>query len=135
MTREPLPHRRASWTLKVRIGVPAQTFFLSCGEYPDGRPGEIWLEASKEGTFTRGIIGSLARMASLALQNGVPVAEVVLALRGLNFSPHGPVEGSAAVTHCSSLADFVAQEIAAVYLTPVPPVVEKGAGVSEGAGF
>ena len=52
MTRSKLPDRRAMWTQKAIIG--GQTFYLSVGEYENGRVGEIWLTVSKQGTFTRG---------------------------------------------------------------------------------
>ena len=123
-TRQRLPNRRRSWTQKVRIADAngaAQTFYLTCGEYPDGRLGEIWIEAHKEGTLTRGVFGALARMASISLQCGANVAEVVNAMRHLDFPPNGTVEGSPAVARCSSIPDWIAQELAAAYLSPTTP--------------
>jgi len=125
MTRERLPDRRSSWTQKVRI--EGQTFYLCCGEYEDGRLGEIFLEAHKEGTFARGVLSALARMTSIALQSGVSVLEVVGALRHLNFPPRGAVAGSEVVMQCTSLTDWIAQELEAIYLprdgsgSPVQP--------------
>lgn len=121
MTRTKLPDRRALWTQKVIIG--GQTFYLSVGEYENRRVGEIWLTVSKHGTFTRGIADTLARLTSIALQNDTPIAEVVNALRNLNFPPNGQViaEGSP-VTQCTSVPDWIAQELAAVYLANEPEV-------------
>lgn len=120
--REPLPTRRRSWTRHVRVHDDAegaaQSFYLSVGEYPDGRPGEIWVDAAKEGTFLRGVLSALARMASISLQCGCPVAEVVRSLRGLDFPPRGRVVGSDAVSDCTSVADWIAQEIEAAYSKP-----------------
>lgn len=131
MPRERLPDRREGWKQKVKIGDAGgvlQTFYLGTGHYADGRLGEIWLDAHKEGTFARGILSALARMTSLALQYKVPVEEVVHTLRWMNFPPKGPVVGEAtAVKDCSSVVDWIAQEIAAAYLTkpagppPTPP--------------
>lgn len=117
MTRERLPDRRRCWTQKVRILDPlgGQTFYLTCGEYPDGRLGEIFLEAHKEGTFARGVLQALARTVSIALQSQAPVGEIVNALRHLNFPPKGDVAGSATVTKCSSVTDWIAQELEAAY--------------------
>jgi ribonucleoside-diphosphate reductase alpha chain len=115
-TRECLPTRRSSWTQKARIG--GHTFYLSCGEFADGRPGELWIEAAKAGTFSRGVLGALARVASVALQCGTPLAELVKALEGLRFPPDGPVEGSPAAREAASVADWVAVELRAAYLTP-----------------
>lgn len=116
--RERLPDRRRSWTQKVKIpdanGVPT-TLYLTFGEYPDGRLGEVWIDAAREGTFLRGVLGALARMVSFALQLGVPPAEVVATLRGLSFPPCGRVTGSPAVAACASVPDWVASEIEAAY--------------------
>lgn len=120
MTRERLPDRRTSWTQKVHIGDGnngnvKQTFYVTFGEYPDGRLGEVFIEAHKEGTFTRGIISGAARLTSIALQCGAKVEDVVHSLRYLNFPPNGPVEGSPVVKQCTSVLDWIAQEIVAAY--------------------
>ena len=125
--RESLPDRRRSWTQTVRIG--GQRVYLCVGEYDDGRPGEIFVDVSKTGTFLRGVMGTLARMASMALQCGAGVETIVHSLRGLDYPPHGPVEGSDAVTECLSVTDWIAAELAARYMVaPTEPVPEKVAG-------
>ncbi len=90
--RTKLPDRRNSWTQTVKI--ENQRFYLTCGEREDESLGEIWLEAHKMGTFSRGVLGALARMISVALQCGASVSEIVNALKGLNFPPQGYVSGS-----------------------------------------
>lgn len=123
MPRERLPHRRRSVTQKVKIadvnGVP-QTFYLSCGYYDDGRLGEIFLEAHKEGTFARGVLSTLARVVSIALQCGAEPAALAGAMRHMNFPPSGPVEGTPTTEHCTSVADWIAQELVALqtFLSP-----------------
>lgn len=139
--RETLPDRRRSWTQKAKIpdfaGKP-QTFYLTCGEYADGRLGEVWVEAQKENTFTRGVLGAMARSASAALQNGTPVSEIVKMFRSLSFPPSGPVTAPGSdVRMCTSVADWVAQEIENVYVTGVsarPVTGRRGNGHGGGAG-
>lgn len=115
MTRTPLPERRAHWTQKVHI--EGQGFYLCVGEYPDGRPGEIWLEAHKLGTFARGILDALARMTSVALQCEAPLVEVIKALKGMNFPPNETIQSeNSSVTSVTSIADWIAQELEFVYL-------------------
>lgn len=121
MSREKLPARRKSWIQKVSI--EGQTFYLSCGMYEDGRLGEVFIDAHKEGTFSRGVLSALARMISVALQCGSSPAEVSKALKHLNFPPDGDVKGSVNVVHCTSVADWIAQEIEAAF----PPMREAGA--------
>jgi ribonucleoside-diphosphate reductase alpha chain len=114
MSREKLPYRRLSWTQKVKID--GQTFYLTVGEFPDGRPGEVWLEASKCGTFTRGALDSLARTVSLLLQAGTPIEDITKSLSLLNFPPNGEVYGNGSnANKVTSVSDWVAQELSAVY--------------------
>lgn len=114
--RETLPDRRHSWTQKVRID--GQTVHMGVGEYPDGRPGEIFIDVAKQGTFLRGVMSALARTISIALQCGADVGVIVHALRGLEYPPSGRVEGSRAVDSCSSVTDWVASELRAAYIDP-----------------
>jgi hypothetical protein len=133
--RRKLLPRRHSWTQKLKLrdaqglGV---TFYVSFGEDEAGRLAEVWIEAAKEGTFTRGILGALGRVASVALQCGTPPQEVVKALRGLNFPPNGRVqvagEGGddaprSPVGTCTSVVDWIAQEIECTYLGSKVPEV------------
>ena len=117
LMREPLPDRRYSWSQKVRIG--GQTVYLSVGEYADGRPGELFVDISKQGTFLRGVMGALARTCSIALQCGADVAVIIHALRGASYPPEGMVEGSEAVQMASSVTDWIARELAAHYAIPI----------------
>lgn len=128
LMREPLPDRRHNWTQRVRID--GQSIYLCVGEYADGRPGEIFVDVSREGTFLRGVMGSLARMVSIALQCGAGVDVIIHALRGLDYPPAGAVEGSDTVTECYSVTDWIAQELEARYMRPEPePVaIERVAG-------
>ena len=116
MPRERLPDRRKSTTQKVHVVDPdagPTTFYATFGEYPDGRLGEVFLDCHKEGTFSRGVMSALARVISIALQVGAEPGDIVKALRHLNFPPRGEVQGSAAVLKCTSVVDWLAQEIEA----------------------
>lgn len=109
-----LEARRASWTQKVRID--GQVFYLGFGEYPDGRLGEIFITAAKEGTLVRGLLDGVARMASIALQCGASVEDVVESLVVHNFPPEGVVASDmSAVKTCTSILSWVAQEIQNAY--------------------
>lgn len=114
-TRIKPPTRRKNRTQKVKL--EGQTFYACFGEYENGTLAEVFLDASKQGTFVRGIMDALARVLSVSLQCGTPVAELVGALRTLNFPPQGFVQGSS-VGEASSVVDWLAQEIEATYPTP-----------------
>lgn len=118
MNRVKLPDRRRSWRQKIKM--EGQTFYLTVGEHESGQPGEVFIDAAKQGTFTRGVLDALARMTSMALQCGAPLAEVCRALRGLNFPPQGRVESDPPtfIAGVSSVADWIARELEAAYLKP-----------------
>ncbi len=113
-----LPSRRKSWTQRVTIG--GQTCYLNVGEYADGKPGEIFLDVSKQGTFTNGVLDVLARAVSIGLQCGADLEFVIKALQHTNYPPNGDVYGSDNVKFCTSVTDWVAQEIIAYYNIIVP---------------
>lgn len=115
--RVPLPDRRASWRQKARIG--GQTVYLTVGEYPDGRPGEVFIDVAKTGTLLRGALDSLSRVVSNSLQCGAPLEEIVDSLRGVNYPPNGPVIGEGTnVKTALSIPDWVGAELAQMYLQP-----------------
>ncbi len=120
MSREPLPFRRKSWTIKGKID--GHTFHLGFGEYPDGTLGEIWIDASKAGSFARGVAGTVAKNVSMSLQCRADLSEVVSSLKDMNYPPNGEVirgdSGQLPSYKASSLADWIAFEIAEAYLNP-----------------
>ena len=47
--------------------------FVTVGEYEDGRPGEIFMRVSKQGSTLAGIMDAFAISVSHGLQYGVPL--------------------------------------------------------------
>jgi ribonucleoside-diphosphate reductase alpha chain len=115
--REYLPWRREhGWTQKIKIGQDRQSVFLRVSEYPDGRPGEVFLEIAGEGSTLRALANCLAISISVGLQRGVPVSEYVDQLVGLKFEPAGYVEGHDRIRFASSIADYIGRELGISYL-------------------
>ena len=116
--REKLPHRRKAITQKATItghdGVG--TFYITFGEFSDGRLAEVFINAYKVGTFSQGVLDALARTISIAIQFGTPPEAIVKALRNLNFPPRGLVTGSEKVEWAHSVVDWIAQEIEQWYV-------------------
>jgi ribonucleotide reductase alpha subunit len=139
--REYLPWRReAGWTQKIKIGQDRQSVFLRVSEYPDGRPGEVFLEIAGEGSTLRALANCLAISISVGLQRGVPVAEYVDQLVGLKFEPAGYVEGHSRIRFASSIADYIGRELGISYAgrddlanapAPIAEAVERIAEHSE----
>lgn len=120
MPRKQIPQRRRTWRQKVYIldsdSGRRHTFFIDFGEYDDGGLGELFIVANKSGTFVRGVLDTLARSISLALQSGTSPKEVAKSMIGQHYPPFGKVEAEGSVvTECLSISDYLGQEINASY--------------------
>ena len=74
MTRRTLPQRRASETSDLRFW--SQNFTVTAGFYPDGAPGEVFVDARKTGGDVEAIARDAAVVLSLALQHGTPIETI-----------------------------------------------------------
>ena len=106
MTRERLPDRRAALIVGFTHLTPAgQAFDFTAhvGFFPDGRPGEVFVDGAKLTTQIDIEAHDAAIILSFALQNGAQLNEIGQALlRGENGEPHGMA---------GSLIDAIAREI------------------------
>ena len=68
--RERLPRRRKSSTFAFRVADCEG--YVTVGEYEDGRPGEVFMKVSKQGSTLAGIMDAFSISVSLGLQHGVP---------------------------------------------------------------
>ncbi len=104
--REPLPETRSSRTHKFAIG--AHEGYLTVGLFADGRPGEIFIKMSKEGSTLSGLIQGFCRAFSLCLQHGLTVEQAVERFRGMRFEPMGSTSNPE-IPECASILDYVAR--------------------------
>ena len=86
------------------------------GEYEDGRPGEIFMNISKQGSTLAGIMDALAISVSHGLQYGVPLRSYVKAFINMSFAPSGMTDDDEIKT-VSSLVDYIFRRLAKEYLT------------------
>ena len=114
--RKKLPYRRKCITQRLKIN--GQTVHFSVGLYPDGSPGELFIDMHKNGTAVRAWCGSTAKLISLMLQYGVPLSELVEALVGecTEREPIVPVEGHPMIQEASGVLDAVMRAMALDYL-------------------
>ena len=128
--REFPPERRKSWSKSAIIGGHEVTFGV--GLYEDGRPCELFIDMQKEGSTTRGMTNTLARMVSLSLQHGASIEMVCHALRGIDYPPAGAVlpinpDGpEPCVAECYSVTHWIACELEACYLQESTALVQRG---------
>ena len=126
--RERLPRTRASRTFEFRVADCKG--FVTVGEYVDGRPGELFIRVSKQGSTLAGIMDAFAISVSHGLQYGVPLRAFVEALVGMRFEPAG-ITDDPEVRIANSLVDYLFRRLALEYL-PYDERVELGIlGTSE----
>jgi ribonucleoside-diphosphate reductase alpha chain len=103
--REILPVTRASLTHK--FAVTGFEGYLTVGLFEDGRPGEIFIKMSKEGSTLSGLIQGFCRCFSICLQYGLPVEEAVRRFKGMRFEPSG-VTSNPDIPYATSILDYIA---------------------------
>ncbi len=86
-TRTPLTDTHQSLTHKFEIA--GHKGYLTVGLYPDGRPGEIFIQMSKEGSTIGGLMDTVATLTSISLQYGVPLEQLVNKFAYQRFEPSG----------------------------------------------
>ncbi len=112
--REKLPRSRSSRTFEFRVADCKG--FVTVGEYSDGRPGEIYIRISKQGSTLAGIMDAFAISVSHGLQYGVPLSAFVHAFVGMRFEPAG-ITDDPEVRIANSLIDYLFRRLAVDYLS------------------
>jgi ribonucleoside-diphosphate reductase alpha chain len=90
--------------------------FVTVGEYEDGRPGELFIRVSKQGSTLAGIMDAFAISVSHGLQYGVPLKAFVHAFVGMRFEPAG-ITDDPEVRLANSLIDYLFRRLALDYLS------------------
>jgi ribonucleoside-diphosphate reductase alpha chain len=106
MQREKLPVERDSVTHKFSVG--GHEGYITVGMYPDGRPGEIFIKMSKEGSTLSGVMDGLALTLSIGLQYGVPLKVLVDKLVNTRFEPSG-ITPNPNIRFATSVLDYIAR--------------------------
>ena len=113
-TREKIPRNRNSRTFEFRVADCKG--FVTVGEFADGRPGEIFLRISKQGSTLAGIMDAFALSVSYGLQYGVPLRVYVETLTNTRFEPAGMTDDPD-LRIASSILDYIFRRLAVDYLS------------------
>ena len=105
-TRQSLPNTRSSITHKFNVA--GHEGYLTVGLHPDGKPGELFIKMSKEGSTMSGMVQAFCRAFSLALQFGLTLEEAVKRFKGMRFEPMGPTSNPE-IPEALSIVDYVAR--------------------------
>src|SRR5262245_40552568 len=112
--REKLPRNRTSKTFEFRVADCKG--FVTIGEYEDGRPGEIFLRVSKQGSTLAGIMDAFSISVSYGLQYGVPLRHYIEAFTNTRFEPAG-ITDDADLRIATSILDYIFRRLAVNYLS------------------
>jgi ribonucleoside-diphosphate reductase alpha chain len=112
--REKLPRNRRARTFEFRVADCKG--FATIGEYDDGRPGEVFLTVSKQGSTLAGIMDAFAKSISYGLQYGVPLRAFVEAFTNMRFEPAGMTDDPE-IRFASSVMDYLFRKLAMEYMT------------------
>jgi ribonucleoside-diphosphate reductase alpha chain len=111
--RERMPRRRVSTTFAFRVADCEG--YVTVGEYENGKPGEVFIKVSKQGSTLAGIMDAFSISISLGLQHGVPLATYVRKYVNMKFEPSGMTD-DADLRIATSLVDYIFRRLALDYL-------------------
>ncbi len=112
--RKKLPDERRSITHKFSIS--GHEGYVTVGLYDDGKPGEIFIVMSKEGSTISGLMDSFATAISLTLQYGVPLEALVDKFTHMRFEPSGFTKNPE-IPMAKSLVDYIFKWLGSKFLS------------------
>jgi ribonucleoside-diphosphate reductase alpha chain len=111
--RRKLPDERRSITHKFNVA--GHEGYVTVGLFEDGKPGEIFLRMSKEGSTISGLMDSFATAISLTLQYGVPLEALVNKFTHMRFEPAGFTKNPE-IPIAKSLVDYIFKWLGSKFL-------------------
>jgi adenosylcobalamin-dependent ribonucleoside-diphosphate reductase len=114
--REHMPRKRRSQTFSFRVADCEG--YVTVGEFPDGRPGEVFISVSKQGSTLAGVMDAFAISVSMGLQHGVPLSTFVRHFTNMRFEPAGMTDDPE-LRFATSLVDYIFRRLAVEYMSPL----------------
>ncbi|MBN2585097.1 vitamin B12-dependent ribonucleotide reductase [Patescibacteria group bacterium] len=111
-TRE-MPRTRAGLTHKFSIG--GHKVYITANRFEGGDLGEIFVTAGKEGSVVNGLLGTIARLSSKMLQEGVGADTIIDSLLNLRFDPWG-ITDNPDIPMAKSMPDYIARWLGKEFL-------------------
>ncbi|HHX59162.1 MAG TPA: vitamin B12-dependent ribonucleotide reductase [Epulopiscium sp.] len=85
--------------------------YFTISFYEDGRLGEIYVSAGRQGSLVKGLLDSLSTTISKMLQYGVPAKDISQMYRGQKYEPSGFVNGHPYIKMADSISDLISKII------------------------
>lgn len=113
--RRRLPDERQALTHKFRIA--GYKGYLTVGLFEDGKPGEIFITMSKQGSVISGLMDAFATAISISLQYGVPLTTLIKKFSNSRFEPSG-LTSNPQIRLAKSFVDYIFRYLGLKFLTP-----------------
>ena len=124
--RRYMPDTRDSKTHKFEVA--GHEGYITVGLYPDGTPGELFVQMAKEGSTIGGLMDSMGALTSMALQYGVPLERLVKKFAYQRFEPSGFTKNPD-IRNAFSLTDYVFRWMGCEFLPAIakkpPPTMPR----------
>ncbi|MGL4738390.1 MAG: vitamin B12-dependent ribonucleotide reductase [Cellulosilyticaceae bacterium] len=85
--------------------------YITVSFYEDGRVGEVYVSAGRQGSLVKGLLDSISTTISEMLQYGVPARDIAKMYRGQKFEPSGFVNGHPYIKMADSISDLISKII------------------------
>ncbi len=85
--------------------------YVTTSFYDDGRLGEVYISAGRQGSLVKGLLDSLSTTISEMLQYGVPPKNIAKMYRGQKYEPSGFVKGHPYIKSADSISDLISKII------------------------
>lgn len=85
--------------------------YITVSFFENGKLGEIYVSAGRQGTLVKGLLDSLSTTISEMLQYGVPAEGISRMYRGQKFEPSGFVGGHPYIKRVDSISDLISKII------------------------
>lgn len=102
--REKLPSNVTGWRHKFLID--DYKGYIVVSEYPDGRPGEVFLKLGKPGSTISGLVDAFTQMMSIGLQYGIPLPKLIASFIDTRFEPAG-MTNNPRIRFAKSIFDYL----------------------------
>ena len=112
--RDRLPRRRASSTFAFRVADCEG--YVTVGQYDDGRPGEVFMKVSKQGSTLAGIMDAFSISVSSGCSTVCRLSTYVRKYTSMRFEPAG-ITDDPELRIATSLVDYIFRRLAVDYLS------------------
>ena len=129
--RHKLPTRRESFTRKIRVG--ESEGYVTTGFFDDGELGEIFIRMHKQGSENNALYDTVAILASIGLQYGVPFDVMVDKFAYTKAEPNG-FTGDDDIPNATSVIDYIFRRTAMDIGTSIDTNVSVGESCPECGG-